>query len=99
MHTDKQGARGRQLNTDEDGWVGSLLSFVQETQPSALSLSFPRLSPLPAHVPPGFSLHVPQGTLPSGTSRHLLSSCRGVEVLASLDGLCELTVPGEQSDL
>lgn len=51
------------------------------------------------HLSRGSPLHVPRGPCSRGPSSDLLSSCWGAAGLASLDWLCELTVPGKQSDL
>ena len=87
------------MNSQSEGWK-------QRTQMKTYGWAFSSLScrgsshqSCPSHGFPLASLCVTQGTLPSGTSSRLLSSCHGLEVLASLDGLYELTVLGEQSDL
>lgn len=64
--TDKRGAESKQRWMQRlRGWL-SPLPAAGGSQPLGLSVPFPRLSPLPAHVAPGFPLHVPQRILPLG---------------------------------
>lgn len=64
----------------------SVFSRLQRLTAFGLALPFPRLSPLPAHMPLASLCMLPRGPCPQGPSSHLLSSCWGMEILASLTG-------------
>lgn len=69
-------------------------SRLQRLTAFSLSLPFPRLSPPPAHMPLASLCMSPRGPCPGGPSSHLVSSCCGVEILASRTGCVNLQFQG-----